>query len=216
MESSAYEKQQLKQMYEKNTDNTTLVRTLPTLQYYVQTMDTEHSDNHAKASENKNGNAPSRPSPLTPYADIVRPINVVCPESELNTVLFSDVTQRSLLDGVLLDASILETLISGVPLREDSDSEVELEQLESDSDSEVAEWIVIDTDDDDDIDDDADDNGDDDDDNDEDADDDEADDEEDDDDDDDGVEARPVIVLIYDDDEDDDDDDDDDDNEDQM
>ena len=107
------------------------------------------TDNHAKASENKNGNAPSRPPPLTPYADIVRPIHVVCPESELNTVLFSDVTQRSLLDGVLLDASIMETLISGVPLREDSDSEVELEQLESDSDSEVAEWIVIDTSDDD-------------------------------------------------------------------
>ena len=71
-------------------------------------------------------------------------------------MLFSDVTQRSLLDGVLLDASIMETLISGVPLREDSDSEVELEQLESDSDSEVAEWIVIDTSDDDDNDEDAD------------------------------------------------------------
>ena len=40
--------------------------------------------------------------------------------------------------------SILETLISGVPFRDDSDSEIELEQLESDTDSEVAEWIVID------------------------------------------------------------------------
>ena len=90
--------------------------------------------------------------------------------SELNTPLFSSVTRRSLLDGVLLDASILEALISGVPLTEDSDSEVELEQLESDSDPEVAEWIVIDDDDEDDNDDDEDDNDDDEDDNDDDGD----------------------------------------------
>ena len=97
-------------------------------------------------SDSTTDKAPSRPPPLAPYADILRPINVVCPELELNTPLFSDVARRSLLDGVLLDASILETLISGVPLREDSDSEIELEQLESDTDSEVAEWIVIDSD----------------------------------------------------------------------
>ena len=47
--------------------------------------------------------------------------------SEVNTLLFSSVTWRSLLDGVLLDASNL--VILGVPLTEDSDSEVELEQL---------------------------------------------------------------------------------------
>ena len=94
----------------------------------------EQSERKKRASASTKDKAPSRPPPMAPYADIVRPINVVCPESELN----------SLLDDVLLDASILETLISGVPLREDSDSEVELERLVSDSDSEVAEWIVID------------------------------------------------------------------------
>ena len=75
---------------------------------------------HTKASEEKKGKAPSHPPPLTPYADIVRPIAVVCTESEVNMPSFSSVTRRSLLDGVVLDASILETLISGVPLTEDS------------------------------------------------------------------------------------------------
>ena len=68
---------------------------------------------------------------------------MVCPETELNTPLFSDVTRRTLLDGVLVDASVLETRISGIPLRDDSDSEIELEQLESDTDSEVAELRYV-------------------------------------------------------------------------
>ena len=69
---------------------------------------------------------------------------MVCPVSEVNTPLFSSVTRKSLLDGVLLDASVLETLISGVALTEDSDSDADigLEKLESDSDPEVEEWIV--------------------------------------------------------------------------
>ena len=87
-------------------------------------MDAEQFENHAKAAENMKDKAPSRPPPLAPHADILRPIAVVSPVSEVNTPLFSSVTRRSLLDGVLLDASILETLISGVPLTEDSDSEV--------------------------------------------------------------------------------------------
>ena len=61
---------------------------------------------------------------------------VVCPESEVNTPLFSSVTRKDLFDGVELDASILETIISGIPLRDDSDSENELELLEEDSESE--------------------------------------------------------------------------------
>ena len=53
--------------------------------------------------------------------------------------MFSAVTRKDLFDGVELDASILETLISGIPLCEDSESENELEQLEvtsSESDQE--------------------------------------------------------------------------------
>ena len=53
--------------------------------------------------------------------------------------MFSSVTRKDLFDGVELDASILETLISGIPLCEDSESENELEQLEvtsSESDQE--------------------------------------------------------------------------------
>ena len=53
--------------------------------------------------------------------------------------MFSSVTRKDLFDGVELDASILETLISGIPLCDDSESENELEQLEvtsSESDQE--------------------------------------------------------------------------------
>ena len=74
--------------------------------------------------------------PLTPRMAVSRPIAVVCPESEVNTPLFSSVTRKDLFDGVELDASILETIISGIPLRDDSDSENELELLEEDSESE--------------------------------------------------------------------------------
>ena len=190
-------------------------------------MDAEHFEKHAKASENTKDKAPSRPPPLAPHAGIVRPIAVVSPVSEVNSPLFSSVTWRSLLDGILLDASILETLISGVPLTEDSDSEVELEQLKSDSDPEVGEWIVIDDDDEDDNDDDEDDNDDDDGDNDDDEDDNDDDAKADDDDGDDNDEDADAAKADADDNADeandeeddegdDDDEDDDDDNGDEM
>ena len=49
--------------------------------------------------------------------------------------MFSSVTRKDLSDGILLDASILETNISGISLCDDTDSENELERLESDSGS---------------------------------------------------------------------------------
>ena len=86
--------------------------------------------------------------PLTPRMAVLRPIGVVCPESEVNTHLFSSVTRKDLFDGIELDASILETIISGIPLRDDSDSENELELLEEDSESEddCVEVIHVDSD----------------------------------------------------------------------
>ena len=81
--------------------------------------------------------------PLTPRIALSRPIAVVCPESEVNTPLSSSVTRRDSFDGVLLDASILETIISGIPLFDDTDSENELELLEEDSESEQDEVEVI-------------------------------------------------------------------------
>ena len=83
-----------------------------------------------------------------PPLTVSRPIAVVCPESEVNTPLFSSVTRKDLFDGVELDASILETIISGIPLRDDSDSENELELLEEDSESEddCVEVIQVDSD----------------------------------------------------------------------
>ena len=81
--------------------------------------------------------------PLTPRIAVSRPIAVVCPASEVNTPLSSSVTRKDLFDGVLLDASIHETIISGIPLCDDTDSENELELLEEDSESEQDELEVI-------------------------------------------------------------------------
>ena len=66
------------------------------------------------------------PPPLTPRIAVSRPIAVVCPVSEVNTPLSSSVTRKDLFDGVLLDASIHETIISGIPLCDDTDSEKNL------------------------------------------------------------------------------------------
>ena len=85
----------------------------------------------SKLSERNN--ARSNPSPLAPRIEVSRPIAVVCPESEVSTRLFSSVTRKSLFDGVLLDASILETIISGIPLCDDTYSENELERVDADS-----------------------------------------------------------------------------------
>ena len=45
----------------------------------------------------------------------------------MNGPIFSPVTQKSLFEGVLLDASILETMISGIPLTDDPDSDDAIE-----------------------------------------------------------------------------------------
>ena len=68
---------------------------------------------------------------------------LVCPVSEVNTPLSSSVTRKDLFGGVLLDASIHETIISGIPLCDDTDSENELELLEEDPESEQDEVEVI-------------------------------------------------------------------------
>ena len=68
--------------------------------------------------------------------EVSRPIAVVCPESEVNIPLFSSVTRKCLFDGIILDASILETIISGIPLCDDADSENELERVDAYSESE--------------------------------------------------------------------------------
>lgn len=70
----------------------------------------------------------SDPSPLTHRIAVSCPIAVVCPESEVNTPLFSSVTRKDLSDGILVDASILETIICGISLCDDTDSENELER----------------------------------------------------------------------------------------
>ena len=94
--------------------------------------------------ESKEGNTDwSDTPPLTPRIAVSRPIAVVCPVSEVNTPLSSSVTRKYLFDGVLLDASIHETIISGIPLCDDTDSENELELLEEDPESEQDEVEVI-------------------------------------------------------------------------
>ena len=108
-----------------------------------QTLD-KQSTEHIQASPKEEldstlperNNARSKPPPLALRIDVSRPIAVVCPESEVNTPLFSSVTRKSLFDGVLLDASILETIISGIPLCDDTYSENELERVDADSESE--------------------------------------------------------------------------------
>ena len=110
---------------------------------YVQAVE-KYAEEHNQASQSDTPSGSgqvkhTKPPPLATHAEVTQPIAVVCPGSEVDTPLFSAVTRKDLFDGVELDASILETLISGIPLCEDSESENELEQLEvtsSESDQE--------------------------------------------------------------------------------
>ena len=54
-------------------------------------------------------------------------------DEQLHTPLFGAITRRDLFDGVVLDSSLLEVLVSGIPFTEDSDDDVDNEEFADDA-----------------------------------------------------------------------------------